>query len=376
VDPAYGAGALSDVTPAVLTALGVPGGGTAIPLPEARHVVLLLVDGLGWNLLRRYADEAPFLAGLAGDPITAGFPSTTATSLASVGTGLPPGGHGIVGLAFEVGDGLAMNALGWAAQGPGRPRDLRERFVPEDVQPVPTTFERMAAAGVGVRVHVPAQYPGSGLTRAVLRGGETVGVRAFGDLVAAVTAAPEGDRTFRYAYHGDLDLLGHVHGPGTDPWRLQLIHVDLLARTIAGRLPAGGLLLVTADHGMIGTEGVDRIDADQRPELTDGVRLLAGEPRVRHVYARRGAAAGVLATWRGHLGERATVLSRAEAIAAGWFGPVDPRVEHRIGDVVAACTGTTVIVRTEGEPVLSDLVGQHGSLTPDELLIPLLTYRA
>jgi hypothetical protein len=364
---------LSDVTPGVLSALGVPGGSTVLGLPEARHVVLLLVDGLGWHLLRRYADDAPFLAGVAGRPITAGFPSTTATSLASIGTGLPPGGHGVVGLAFEVGAGVAMNALGWASQGDGRPRDLRERFVPEDVQPVPTTFERLAAHGVAVRVVLPGAFVGSGLTRAVLRGGEPWGVRALGDLAAAVAGEPESDRTFRYAYHGDLDLLGHVYGPGSDPWRFQLAQVDRLAESIAGRLPAGGLLLITADHGMVGVDESDRVDAE---DLMDGVRLLGGEPRARHVYTRPGAEADVLATWRGRLGDRARVVTRAEAVQAGWFGRVQPRVEHRIGDVVAACTGTTVITRPATEPVLSELIGQHGALTEDELLIPLLTYRA
>ncbi|HST63875.1 MAG TPA: alkaline phosphatase family protein [Mycobacteriales bacterium] len=372
MDPAYGTGALSDVTPSIMTVLGVPGGSDAIALPPARHVVLLVIDGLGWNLLRQHAADAPFLAGLEGGAITAGFPSTTAASLASIGTGLPPGGHGIVGLAFEVGEGIAMNALGWATAGDGRPRDLRDRFVPEDVQPVPTVFERLAAHGVAVRVILPVPFVASGLTRAVLRGGEGWGVRALGDLAAAAVGEPEGDRTFRYAYHGDLDLIGHVYGPGTDPWRLQLTMVDQLARTIAEHLPPDGVLLVTADHGMVHVDEADRIDADERPDLLDGVRLLAGEPRVRHVYAEPGAAADVLAGWREQLAGRATVLSRAEAIAAGWFGPVQPRVEPRIGDVVVACTGSTIVTRTEAEPVLSALTGQHGALTEDELLIPLL----
>jgi hypothetical protein len=375
VEPAYGAGALSDLTPGVLEALGVPGGSAALALPEARHVVLLLVDGLGERLLRRHAADAPFLSALPAQVITAGFPSTTATSLASIGTGLPPGGHGVVGLAFEVGAGVALNALGWATQGDGRPRDLRERFVPEDVQPVPTTFERLAAHGVAVRVVVPAQFRGSGLTRAVLRGGDQWGVRALGDLAAAAAGEPESDRTFRYAYHGDLDLLGHVYGPGTDPWRFQLSQVDQLARSIAERLPAGGLLLVTGDHGMVSVDESDRIDLDDEAgSLFDGVRLVAGEPRARHVYAEAGAADDVLAAWRERLGDRATVRSRAEAVEAGWFGHVTSRIEPRIGDVIAACTGTTALTRPSTEPVLSELTGQHGSLTEDELLIPLLTY--
>jgi hypothetical protein len=371
VIPAYGTGALSDVTPAAAAALGVPGFRDVLGLPAARHVVLLLVDGLGWELLRGHEADAPFLAGLAGRPVTAGFPSTTATSLASVGTGLPPGGHGLVGMAFEVADPTGpavLHPLSWRDHG----TDLRERFVPEDVQPEPTVFARMAAAGVGVRTVLPALFLGSGLTRAALRGGEAVGIRALGDLAAAATAAPEADRTFRYAYHGDLDLLGHVYGPGSDEWRFQLGQVDQLARSIADRLPAGGLLLVTADHGMVAAAEADRVDVEDDPALTAGVRLVAGEPRARHVYARPGAAADVRAAWAGTLGARAEVLTRDEAVAAGWFGPVPRRVAPRIGDVVAVPTGTTVLVRPTAEPTMTTLTGHHGALTPAELLIPAL----
>ena len=366
--PAYGSGALSDVSPAVLTALGVPGGSAGLDLPASRHVRLLLVDGLGWDLLRAHPGDAPFLASLSGRSITAGFPATTAASLASVGTGLPPAAHGIVGLSFEVGDRVAMNALGWT----GDTGDLRGQYVPEQVQPTRTAFERMVDDGVRVRVGVPAKHVGSGLTRAVLRGGDVRGILALGDLAASTSEPPDGDRTFRYAYHGDLDMLGHVFGPGSEPWRMQLAQVDQLARSIAERLPPDGLLLVTADHGMI--RAGEPVDVET---LTDGVRLLAGEPRARHVYAQPGATADVLAGWRETLGDRAWVLSRDEAVAAGWFGPgLTDRTASRIGDVVAAARGDTVLVAPAAEPMLSALPGQHGSLTEAEVRIPLLTYRA
>lgn len=366
VPPAYGDGALSDVSPSILTALGVPGGSTALELPAARHVRLLLVDGLGWELLREHRDDAPFLAGMAGRSITAGFPATTAASLASVGTGLPPGAHGIVGLSFEIGEHVRMNALGWA----GDHGDLREDFPPEQVQPDRTVFERMADDGVAVRVAVPAKHAGSGLTRAVLRGGDVRGILALGDLAAGASEPPEADRTFRYAYHGDLDMLGHVFGPGSEAWRLQLVQVDQLARSLAERLPPDGLLLITADHGMV--RAGELVDVEK---LSDGVRLLAGEPRVRHVYAEPGAQADVLALWRESLGDRAWVLSREEAVAAGWFGPgVTARVAPRIGDVVAAARGGTALIAPDAEPMLSSLPGQHGSLTTAELRIPLLSH--
>ncbi|QRP43322.1 alkaline phosphatase family protein [Amycolatopsis sp. FDAARGOS 1241] len=369
----YAAGTLADVVPSALAGLGVPGERDALGLPAAERVCVLLVDGLGWELLRRHAETAPFLSSLAARPLTAGFPSTTATSVASLGTGLTPGEHGVVGYAFEAGRDV-LNVLGWRRHTGGKPIDLRQRVVPEQLQPRPTAFERAAAAGVGVCVVGPRDQRDSGLTRAALRGGEFRGVHAFGDLVSAVGAALAEPRSLCYAYHADLDLLGHVHGPGSEPWCFQLSFVDRLVEAIAGTLPAGSALVVTADHGMV-TVG-ERVDFDTTPALQAGVRTVGGEARARHVYASDGAAPDVLAAWRETLGERAWVLGRDEAVAAGWFGPrVNAEVLPRIGDVVAAARGTAAVVRTEAEPRLSRMTGQHGSVTDEELVVPLLIAR-
>lgn len=376
VAPRYGTGALSDVVPSLLAGMDVPGMRDVLGLPPAPRVCLLLVDGLGWRLLDEHADAAPFLASLAAarEPITAGFPATTGTSVAALGTGLPPGEHGLVGLSFAVSGDELINVLGWSRHGAGRPADLRDRFVPEEVQPHPTAFELAEQAGVTVALAAPRAQRGSGLTRAVLRGGEFRGVFALGDLAATAVGALDRDRTFCYAYHADLDLLGHVYGPGTEAWRLQLAHVDRLAEAIAGALPPGGLLAVTADHGMVAVSEADRVDFDTHPRLRDGVVLLGGEARVRHVYTEPTAAPDVLDTWRGVLGERALVVTRDEAVEAGWFGPrVADHVLGRLGDLVVAALGTTAVVRSEAESRLSRFAGHHGSLTAEEQLVPLLT---
>jgi len=334
-------------------------------------VCLLLVDGLGWHQLTDHADHAPFLTALAAgrDPITAGFPATTAASIASIGTGLPSGRHGVVGLSFAV-EGEVLNALRWSRHGVNGHVDLRETVVPERVQPEATAFERAAATGVHVRVVAPRDQRRSGLTRAVLRGGEFTSVHALGDLTAsAVAALNAGDRVFCYAYHGDLDLMGHVYGPGSDPWLRQLEYVDLLAASIAEGLPPDGVLVVTADHGMIAM--TDRVDLDEEPALASGVAMIGGEARVRHLYTEPGATDAVRATWQQALGDRAWIRTRDEAVAEGWFGP-SVTAGERIGDLVVAATGTTGLGRSAAEPVLSAMIGQHGSLTPEELLVPLL----
>jgi hypothetical protein len=150
--------------------------------------------------------------------------------------------------------------------------------------------------------------------------------------------------------------------------------VDRLAEQLAGALPPGTALYVTADHGMVDVGAADRTDADEQTELRDGVAVLGGEPRARHVYAKSGAAKAVLDTWRETLGSTAWVVSREEAIADGWFGPVEPALADRIGDVVAASVGPTAVVASKAEPRETALLGMHGSLASSDQLVPLLTH--
>ena len=362
---------LADVVPSVLTALGVPGFDAPIPLRDGLSgACVLLVDGLGAELLDAYADDAPVLASLRGTTLSVGFPSTTAAGLAAVGTGCRSGEHGMVGYTFRVPGAGVVNALQWRPHPWGE--DLRDALPPERVQPMATTFERAAAAGFAVSVVSGAQFAGSGLTRAVLRGAPYVGVHGLGDLGAGVARAVA-DGGFCYGYHGDLDLLGHLHGPGSPAWRLQLRQIDTLVASVLESLPPGGLLAVVADHGMVAVGPDDQIDVDDDEALRDGVQDIGGEARARHVYVADGARDAVLAAWRGTLADRAWVVSRDEAIAAGWFGArIDAAVRDRIGDVVAAARGTSAIVRRTVEPLESRLVGHHGSLTSAEQQVPLL----
>ncbi|RZT88621.1 type I phosphodiesterase/nucleotide pyrophosphatase [Pseudonocardia sediminis] len=368
--PRYGAGTLSDVLPALLTSLGT-GIGTdvgAFGLPPSRAAGLLLIDGLGHELLAAHAADAPVLAAMAdAGPLTVGFPSSTPISLTSLGTGLPPGAHGTLGVRFRVEDTL-LDALSWRDGG----TDLRERLVPERVQPEPTLFERAAAAGVEVTVVSGREFRTSGLTRSGLRGGTYRGVHALGDLATAFLDGLTGPGPrLAYGYHSELDLLGHVHGPGSAPWRWQLRLLDHLVEMLLDGLPAGALLAVTGDHGMVGLTRV--YDADDDDDvLRDGVTLLGGDPRARQIYTSPGAADEVLATWRETLGDDAWVLPGQEAVDRNWFGPVTSGMRDRVGDVVAAMRGTAGVVRSEAEPMMAGLPGQHGSFSTAEQLVPLL----
>jgi hypothetical protein len=375
--PSYGSTSLADVLPGAAVAVGVPVTRDDLPadplglteaLGGARRVMVLLIDGLGADLVRTHADLAPTLASLnrpVGD-LSAPCPSTTPVSLATFGTGLPPGSHGILGFVTDVpGEDRTLNHVQWA-----------DDPDPDVWQAQRTVFEQAQAAGVAATAVGPYAYAGSGLTRAVYRGATYTGAVSHGDLCAlALGALAATPRALVYGYIPELDLTGHVRGVDSPSWRAQLTLIDGIVGQVIAGLPDDAALLITADHGMLDVPAGTRFDLDAEPDLADGVRVLAGEPRARYVHAEPGALDDVLARWRELLGPRAWVASRDEAVASGVFGAVDDAVADRIGDVVALARGSWALVTPEREPGPSRLVAYHGSLTPTELAIPLLAAR-
>ncbi|MET7413637.1 alkaline phosphatase family protein [Streptomyces rubiginosohelvolus] len=376
--PEYGSGSLADLLPTLAAGLEVPGFAAAIPeLTPADRNCVFLIDGLGWEQIKAHPDEAPFLHSLlptsrggTGRPLTAGFPSTTATSLASVGTGLPPGEHGLPGYtARNPQTGELMNQLRW-----------KPWTEPKAWQPYPTVFQLADAVGVHTAQVSAPMFEQTPLTKIALSGGSFLGRLSGEDRMdVAAQRLAAGDRSLVYTYYSEVDGKGHRFGTDSDAWRGQLMYVDGLARRLAEQLPPRSALYITADHGMIDIpfDEQSRIDFDEDWELSAGVALLGGEGRARHVYAVPGAQADVLAVWREVLGEQFWIASRDEAIAAGWFGPtVDERVYGRIGDVVAAAHDDVIITASVNEPHESAMAGVHGSLTPVEQLVPLLEVRS
>jgi hypothetical protein len=364
---------LAELLPAAAHLLGVPGfppGATGLegPLREAlggpQHIVVLLVDGLGARQLAAQSSEAPRLAAMRElGPLAAPFPSTTCVSLTSLGTGLPPGMHGIVGTSFRLDDGSVLAPLSWGAD----PN-------PVATQPEPTVLERAASAGVLVTSAAPAAHRTSGLTRAALRGGEYPGADSLPARLAVTAAAigrarQEHRPSLTYVYWPDLDKTAHVHGVGSGAYRAELRRVDCLVAGLGDLVADDVALLVTADHGVVDVPDDRRIDLESRAAFRRDVVTILGEPRVRHVYTVAGRADAVRDAWRDELGERADVRTRSEV--AELLGPVDDWYADRIGDVVAIANEDWALTSERVDRIVSALRGQHGGLTDAEVLIPL-----
>ncbi len=366
--PDYAAACLTQVLPSAAAVLARQP--PVLPMPSADRVVVLLVDGLGHELLGAHHEAAPFLSRMEhvlAEGIDAAFPSTTAASLTSLGTGLAPGSHGIVGASFWLPEiDNVLFPLGW-----------RDRPSPQVVQPEPTVFEQVASIGIAATVVAPRDYASSGLTRSALRGARYVGADSPGEAVVALAAAAADPApALVYGYFPTVDKSGHIHGAGSPQWRLDLQYTDLAVRQLADRLPPRTLLLVTGDHGMVNCPDSARICVDGHP-FSDGLRRMAGEPRMRHLYAKPTADPHEIALrWRDALGSAAVVLTRDAALAAGLFGEVAPGIEERIGDVLALPVANVALVSEHFDSIVSGLRGQHGGLTDVERRVPLLAWMA
>ncbi|MCS5719560.1 alkaline phosphatase family protein [Herbiconiux sp. CPCC 205763] len=360
---------LADVLPSCVSSLG--GQPNRLELPAAERVVVVLVDGLGSTVLRARSGHARALnAGLTKrTTISSGFPTTTAAALATLTTGGRPGEHGIVGytaLVPELGD--VVNQLsGWS-----------EAMPPATWQRLPTIFERLRASGVPSNTIGPAKYAGSGLTQAILRGADYVAAGSIAERFAAARRLfDEGGRRLIYLYVPELDQLAHSRGWQSSRWLATLELLDAEYARFTSTLRRGEGLLLTADHGVVDVPTTGHILFGATPELVDGVVKVGGDPRCLQLYlgpdATTDARTRLAEAWRAREGRRAWIATREEAIDAGWFGPVDPEVLPRIGDVIVAARKLVAYYDGRGgDETGRSMIGQHGSMTPEETLVPLL----
>jgi Type I phosphodiesterase / nucleotide pyrophosphatase len=377
--PAFGRRSVAEVLTSAAASLGVEGFTNTLGLPASSRVCVVLADGLGRNLLKQKSAHTPFLrsvmqAGQGEVPVwlDSTFPSTTAAALASFGTGLPPGQHGMVGYdILDPAQDKVVNMLGnWDAN-----------VDPLAWQPHRTVFEQAAGSATVTTVSLP-QFGNSPMTQAALRGGNFVSaVTAHARTAAAAEAMAAPGPGLMYFYVNELDKAGHRYGCQSEQWEHQLEELDATVKRLSGSLPAGTTVLLTADHGMLDVPESQRIDYAADQALVDGVRHTAGEPRMVHLYlddpADDASRERLLAAWRMRFGDRIWGFSREEAIAAGLFGSVRPAVGPRIGDVMIAARDALALYDTRRvRPAAMDVVGQHGSLTKAEREVPLLCFAA
>jgi hypothetical protein len=356
--PDYAGANVRGIVPALLAPAS-----TSIPawlgaeIREASQIVMLVLDGLGWIQLQERTALAPTLTGMGSTRITTVAPSTTATALTSITTGLTPGEHGIIGYRMDVGGGI-LNSLRWATE----EGDARRRHPPDRMQPFAPFL------GHDVPVVSRTELEGTGFSAAHLAGTRHRGWRTPSSLVVEVARAIEAGESFVYAYYDGIDKIAHERGFG-DHYDAELRFVDRLVGDVLDALPGGCALVVTADHGQVHV--ADRI-VHPDAEMMRLVHHQSGEGRFRWLHARSGAANELAEAARSRHGDVAWVVTREQMIDEAWFGPT-------VSAPVAARTGDVALVAREAvsfhDPADSGpfaLVCRHGSLTAEEMYVPLL----
>jgi hypothetical protein len=331
------------------------------PLQEAERIVLLVIDGLGYEQLQRHAHIAPNLMSLVGGSITTIAPSTTASALTSLVTGASPAEHGIVGYRMDMGDSI-MNSLRWWSD----TRDLRKVHPPATVQLIPPFV------GMTIPVVSRAELEGSAFTEAHLRGSRPCGWRAASSIVAQCANLISSGEKFVYAYYDGVDKIAHERGFGAY-YDSEIAATDWLVGSLLNTLPSGTTLAITADHGQV------QVD-DNVVHLSDDIKASlhhqSGEGRFRWLHAKRGQESDLLQIATDSYSDIAWVASRDQVIEEAWLGParggrIADQVKRRLGDVaLVPFTATTFDDPLDSGPF--SLVCRHGSLTADEMFVPFL----
>ncbi|MEO1057865.1 MAG: alkaline phosphatase family protein [Actinomycetota bacterium] len=358
--PDYGGPNLRGIIPALLAPTG-----DAVPawIPaaaaQADAVVLLVLDGLGWDQFDTRRAHMPTLAGFTGGSIQSVAPTTTAAALTSITTGLPPSEHGIVGYRFAFGSEV-INGLRWTVGD----TSVRRSHPPREVQPFPPFL------GHAVPVISPAELHPSAFSEAHQRGGIPVGYRSPSSIAVEVAEQLARGEQLIYCYYGGIDKIAHERGFGPF-YDAELRFSDAIVAEILAVLPARAALLVTADHGQVdvGERVLHPSDA-----LLDRVELQSGEGRFRWLHARPGAVDDLANAAADEFGDVAWVATREQVIDERWFGPVmSAPVARRLGDVaLAARAPVSFYEKADSGPF--ELVCRHGSLTTAEVDVPLLAH--
>ncbi len=365
--PDFGGRCLTEVVPAILSEVHAPDAGPRRqwmpePVHGARQVALLVLDGLGAEQLEaRAARVAPVLGSGAGTTVTSVAPSTTAAALTSLVTGLPPALHGVVGYRVALG-GEILNVLAWRL---GQ-RDGRRLVPPREFQPFPSFPGSPGPTPVVSR----QDYIATGFTAAHLDDAPLAGWHTPAGVVVEVRRLLERGARFVYAYYDGIDRTAHAYGLG-DHYDAELRAVDRMVGDMVEVLPPGAALVVTADHGQVEVpEPAEVFDDD----VMASVALVSGEGRFRWLHAHPGAKRDLLTACAERYGTVAWVRDVDEVVDVGWLGGV-PRadVRARLGDV-ALVPFVPIAFLDPADTGEQRLVCRHGSLTADEMVVPLLAW--
>jgi len=375
--PDYRGGSLVNLMSSIATALG----GTspypplaALPpqaLAGARHLVLLVVDGLGHDYLA--GRDGALRRHLRGQ-LTSVFPSTTASAIPTFLTGLAPQQHGLTGWNMYFREiGAVVAPLPFRTR-TGHHALRKAGITPASLFGLTPLFDRLPLPG---HVVSPRNIVHSDFNVALSGRAQRHGYETLDELFAAIAGLLHGDTpSYIHAYWPTLDSLAHEYGIGSEQVATAFSALDTaFDRLLDAVHDNGSRLIVTADHGFIDSPAGQTIDLDDHPALRDTLLLpLCGEPRMAYAYVRAGREAQFEDYVRTRLADRIQLFKSEDILQRGWLGPGEahPGLRDRLGDYVLIPRGQAILRDwLKGEERYTH-VGVHGGLSDAEMRVPLV----
>ncbi|MBV6624036.1 MAG: alkaline phosphatase family protein [Rivularia sp. (in: Bacteria)] len=367
------------------------------------HVVLLILDGFGYEQLQSLANsqDIPAIAQACDSqqsffmPATSVYPSTTVTALTSAATGYAPAQHGMMGTNLYLSEiGTIVNFIGFRPQvAPGRNSFPDSIFNPETLIPVPNIYLRMEKAGIDVEIINFEQFKQTSISRftsAYSKAGNDgfKGYRtpsdAFAQLRQSLLAKSDRAKSFTYVYVPTIDQVSHRYGPLSDSYKAEVSTLDFalkkqLLEPLAGRNDT--VLLLTADHGQRYSNLENTLWLEKHPQLTQNLFApITGESRVRYLHIKHNKQAEVLNYIKQNFSENFFTITKSEAVDNGLFGlagkPLSKEAEDRVGDLLLISHNDWICRQhITNEERLHTHLGVHAGLSHAEMLIPFLAYR-
>ncbi|MEA5595056.1 alkaline phosphatase family protein [Rivularia sp. UHCC 0363] len=367
------------------------------------HVVLLILDGFGYEQLQTLADskDAPTIAEACDRPqgffmpATSVYPSTTVTALTSAATGYAPAQHGMMGTNLYMREiGTIVNFIGFRPQTASTNTPLPDtQFNPETLIRVPNIYLRMEKAGIDVEIINFYQFKHTSISRFTSAGSEAGNDNfkgyltpsdAFAQLRERLLTKSSQQKSFTYLYVPTIDAVSHRYGPLSSSYKAEVAALDFalkkqLLEPLAGRNDT--VLLLTADHGQRYNPLENTLWLEEHPELTQNLFApITGESRIRYLHIKHNQQAAVVDYIKHNFSENFFTITPSEAMELGLFGipgkPLSREAEDRIGDLLLIShKDWTCRQHITNEERYKGLLGIHAGLSRAEMLIPFLAYR-
>lgn len=347
-------------------------------LSEVKHLVLIIVDGLGYDFLSG-STHAPTLNRYLNGKITSVFPSTTASAITTFLTGLAPQQHALTGwfnYLKEI-DRIVAVLLGTDRY---TAKPLAESGIDTaslfNHQPI---FDRISTPSYTV-VPKHIAYSAFNLSHngpATLR--PYASLKQFFEQLQRILRASRAP-AFIYAYWPELDRIAHERGIESQAASRHLARFDTAFKQFLETADRDdSLIMITADHGFIDSGRNFLIELDHHPKLRETLsKPLCGERRVAYCYVRPSKRADFVSYVQSEWAEQMTLYESTELIERGFFGPGEPhpRLQGRIGDYTLIMKGRTTIKDwLPGEKRYWD-IGTHGGVSHQEMQVPLIVVRS